>query len=153
MQLYKKMIRPMVNPPVLQGFSDKPYPLFSDDYWVDGDYEETLTDTWKELVKKKDSWGSLEIEEKYVEVELPTPKPINVRDNNFICFMVDTNKIDIDIVSEYVKKYAEVLPKEVGIAILPSIEVKVLDKDTVDVFIDNYKCRVEEKYNKGEQNE
>ena len=146
MKLYKKMIRPMVNPPALQGMICQPYPLFSDDYWINGDYEETLTDRWEELVKKKDSWSTLKIEEKYVEVELPTPKPINVKDNNFICFMVNTDKIDIATACECVEKYAEVLPKEVGIAILPSIEVKVLDKDTVDTFIDNYKRRVEEKY-------
>lgn len=146
MKLYKKMIRPMVDPPLLQGFSDKPYPLFSDDYWISEDYEEILTDTWKELVKKKDSWGSLKIDEKYVEVELPSPEPIKVGDNNFICFMVNTDKIDIDTACEYVKKYAEVLPKEVAVAILPSIEPKVLDKDTVNAFIDDYKRRVEEKY-------
>lgn len=146
MKLYKKMIRPMVNPPALQGMSCKPYPLISDDYWINGDYEETLTDRWKELVKKKDSWGTLEIEEKYVEVELPTPEPINVKDNNFICFMVNTDKIDMNIACEYAKKYMEILPNEVGVAILPSIEPKVLDKDTVDAFIDDYKRRVEEKY-------
>ena len=146
MKLYKRMIRPMVDPPMLQGFNDKPYPLISDDYWIDGDYEETLTDTWKELVKKRDSWGTLKIEEKYVEVELPNPEPIKVEDNNFVCFIVDTDKIDIDIACEWVKKYMEILPHEVGVAVLPSIEPKALDKDTVDAFIDDYKRRVKEKY-------
>ena len=88
MKLYKKMIRPMIDPPALQGFSDKPYPLFSDDYWVDGDYEETLTDTWKELIKKENSWGYLKIEEKYIEVQLPNPEPIKIEDNNFVCFIL-----------------------------------------------------------------
>lgn len=144
-KLYKKQIRPMVS---VTGSKNKPeiIPLISDDYWIDEDYEETLMDTWKELAKKKDSWGTLKVEEKYVEIELPTPEPINVRDNNFICFMVNTDKIDIATACECVEKYAEVLPKEVDIAILPSIEAKVLDKDTVDVFIDDYKRRVEEKY-------
>ena len=146
MKLYKRMIRPMVDPPTLQGFNDKPYPLISDDYWIDEDCEKTLTDTWKKLVKKKDSWGTLKIEEKYVEVELPNPEPIKVEDNNFVCFMVDTDKIDIDIACEWVKKYMEILPNEVGVAVLPSIEPKVLDKDTVDAFIDDYKRRVKEKY-------
>ena len=146
MKLYKRMIRPMVDPPALQGMNCQPYSLVSDDYWIDGDYEETLTDAWKELVKKKDSWGTLKIEEKYVEVELPNPEPIKVGDNNFVCFMVDADKIDIATACECVAKYAEVLPKEVAVAILPSIEAKVLDKDTVDVFIDDYKRRVEEKY-------
>lgn len=146
MKIYKRMIRPMVDPPTLQGFSDKPYPLFSDDYWIGGDYEEIVMDTWKELVKIEDSWAALKIEEKYVEVELPNPEPIKVGDNNFVCFMVDADKIDINIACEYVKKYTEVLPKEVAVAILPSIEPKVLDKDTVDAYIDDYKRRVEEKY-------
>lgn len=146
MKLYKKMIRPIVVPPVLQGFSDKPYPLFSDDYWADGDYEEILTDIWKELIKKEDPWDYLKIEEKYIEVQLPNPEPIKVEDNNFVCFMVDIDKIDMDIACEYVKKYMEVLPKEVGVAVLPSIEPEILNKDTVDGFIDDYKRRVEEKY-------
>lgn len=146
MKLYKKMIRPMVKPPALQGMSCQPYPLISDDYWIEEDYEEILTDTWKELVKKKDSWGALKIEEKYVEVELPNPEPIKIGENNFICFMVNTDKIDIATACECVEKYEEVLPKEVGIAILPSMEIKVLDKDTIDAFIDDYKHRLEEKY-------
>ena len=146
MKLYKRIIRPMVDPPIIQGMSCQPYSLISDDYWIDGDYEEILTNSWKKLVKKKDSWGTLKIEEKYVEVELPKLDPIKVGDNNFVCFMVDTDKIDITTACECVKNYEEVLPKEVGILILPSIEAKVLDKDTVDVFIDDYKRRVEEKY-------
>lgn len=146
MKLYKRMIRPMVNPPALQGMNCQPYPLFSDDYWIDGDHEETLMDTWKKLVNKKDSWGSLKIEEKYVEVELPSPEPIKVGDNNFVCFIVDFDKIDILTAYEYVKQYTEILPKEVAVAILPSIEPKVLDKDTVNAFIDNYRRRAEEKY-------
>lgn len=145
MKIYKRMIRPMVNPPALQ-----PYPLLSDDYWINGDYEETLTDRWKELVKKEDSWGTLKIEEKYVEVEFPEPTPIKIGDNNFVCFIVNTDKIDIATACECVKNYEKVLPKEVGIAILPSIEVNVLDKDTVDIFIDDYKRKVEEKYKQGE---
>lgn len=150
MKLYKRMIRPMVNPPALQGMSCQPYSLFSDDYWIEEDYQSLLTQSWKELVRKKDSWGTLEIAEKYVEVEFPEPTPIKVGDNNFICFIVDIDKMDFDVACEYVEKYMEILPKEVGVAVLPSIEPKVLDKETVDAFIDEYKRRVEEKYQKGE---
>jgi hypothetical protein len=114
-----------------------------------GDYEEALTDTWEEWVKEKDSWGILEIEEKYVEVEFPEPTPIEIGDNNFVCFIVDIDKMDFDIACEYAKKYMEILPNEVGVAVLPSIEPKVLDKDTVDAFIDDYKRKVEEKYRQG----
>ena len=146
MKLYKKMIRPMVSPPVLQGMNCRPYPLFPNDYWIEEDYQSLLTATWEKWVKEKDSWGTLEIAETYVEIEFPEPTPIKVGDNNFICFMVNTDKIDLATACECVKKYEEVLPKEVGIAILPSIEVKVLDKDTVDTFINDYKRRVEEKY-------
>ena len=146
MKLYKKMIRPMVKPPALQGMSCQPYPLISDDYWIEEDYQSLLTDIWEEWVQRKDLWGTLKVEEKYVEIELPTPESIKVGDNDFVCFMVNTDKIDIATACECVKEYEKVLPKEVGIAILPSIEAKVLDKDTVDVFIDDYKRRVEEKY-------
>lgn len=146
MKLYKRMIRPMVDPSALQGMNCQPYHLISEDYWVEEDYQSLLTDTWEELVKKADSWGSLKIEEKFVEVEFPNPKPIKIEDNNFVCFIVDTDKIDMDIACEYVKKYAEVLPNEVAIAVLPSIEPKVLDRNTVDAYIDDYKRRVEEKY-------
>ena len=146
MKLYKRMIRPMVNPPALHGMSCQPYPLISDDYWIEEDCQSSLIDTWEELVKREDSWGTLKIAEKYVEVEFPEPTLIKIRDNNFICFIVDTAKIDMDIACEYVKKYMEVLPNEVGVAILPSIEPKVLDKDTVNAFIGDYKRKVEEKY-------
>lgn len=144
MKLYKRMIRPMVSPPALHGMSCKSYPLFSGDYWVNGDFEDSLITTWEEELK--DPMSSIEIEEKYVEIELPKPEPIKIEDNNFICFMVDMDKIDLDIACEYVKEYIKVLSKEVAVAILPSIESKVLDKDTVNAFIDNYKRRVEEKY-------
>lgn len=150
MKIYKRMIRPMVNPPALQGMSCKSYPLLPDDYWINGDYEEALTNTWEEWVKKKDSWGTLEIDERYVEVEFPNPEPIKVGDNNFVCFIVDIDKIDLNVAYEFVKKYMEILPNEVGVALLPSIEPKVLDKETVDAFIDEYKRRVKEKYQKGE---
>ena len=144
MKLYKRMIKPMISPPALQGFSCKSYPLISDTHWVDGDFEDVLIEGWKKELK--DPMSTIEIEEKYVEIELPEPKPIKIEDNNFVCFMVDVNKIDLDSACEYVKTYSEILPKEVAIAILPSIEPKILNKDTVNIFIDDYKRRVEEKY-------
>lgn len=144
MKLYKRMIKPMINPPALQDFSCKPYPLFSDNYWVDGDFEDSLIEIWKRDLE--DPMSTIGVEEKYVEVELPKPKPINVKDNNFVCFMVDIDKIDLDIALEYVKICADVLPKEVAFAMLPSIKPKVLNKDTVDSYIDEYKRRAEEKY-------
>ena len=144
MKLYKRMIRPMVKPPVLQGVSCKPYPLISDNYWVNEDFENILMVNWKEKIK--DPMSTIKIEEKYVEIELPEPTPIEIGNNNFVCFIVDVNKIDFDIAIEYVKKYMEILPEEVAVAILPSIEPKILSKDTVDVFINQYKRQAEEKY-------
>jgi len=144
MKLYKRMIRPMISPPALQGFSCKSYPLISDTYWVDEDAEDVLIESWKKELK--DPMSTIEIEEKYVEIELPEPKPIKIEDNNFVCFMVDVDKMDLDSACEYVKAYSKVLPEEVAVAILPSIEPKILNKDTVNIFIDDYKRRVEEEY-------
>ena len=144
MKLYKRMIKPMINPPALQGFSCKPYPLVSDNYWVDGEFEDLLIETWKRDLE--DPMSTIVVEEKYVEVELPKPEPIKVEDNNFVCFMVDIDKIDLDVAYEYVTRCVDVLPKEVGFAMLPLIKPKVLNKDTVDTFINEYKRRVEEKY-------
>lgn len=147
MKIYKRMIRPMVNPPTLQGFSSKPFPLIGEDFWCNDDYEDIKISAWKKMIK--DPMSTLLVDEKYEEIEFPQPKPIKVEDNNFVCFIFDIDKIDVATMCEFVKKYEEVLPKEVGIAILPSIEPKVLDKDTVDIFIDDYKRRVEEKYRQG----
>lgn len=68
MKIYKRVIRPMVVPPRMQGMRCNPYPLISDDYWVEEDCEELLKDKWKEQVKSKEPWGTLKIEEKYVEI-------------------------------------------------------------------------------------
>ena len=141
MKLYKRMIRPMV---ALHGMNCKTYPLISDNYWVSEDFESILMVEWKEKIK--DIMSTIEIEEKYVEIELPEPNPIKIEDDNLVCFMVDINKIDMSVACEYVKKYMEILPEEVAVAILPSIEPKVLSKDTVNAYINEYKRMVEEKY-------
>ena len=109
-----------------------------------------LWNTYYEIEKLLDALSDYDsyspYQEKYVEVEFPEPAPTKIGDNNFVCFIVDIDKMDFDIACEYVKKYMEILPNEVGVAVLPSIEPKILDKDTVDAFIDDYKRRVEEKY-------
>lgn len=153
MRIYKRMIRPMIVPPALQGSNCKPDPLYWDDYWINEEYEEVLKDTWEKLVKRKDSWASLKIEEKYVEIELPEPEPVKITDENFVTFTYDVDKGDIDFACEYIKGFEKVLPPHVGFGLLPSINIHVLDKDDVYKFIDEFKRTVDEKYGDGNTNE
>lgn len=143
MKIYKRMIRPMVNPPTLQGFSSKPFPLIGEDFWCNDDYEDIKISAWKKMIK--DPMSTLFVDEKYEEIEFPQPKPIKMEDNNFVCFMFDIDKIDVATMCEYASSWTEVLPKGVSVAILPSLDVKISDEETVDIFINDYKQKVEER--------
>ena len=145
MKLYKRMIRPMVDPPMLQGFYDKPYPLYSDDYWVDGDYEETLMDTWKELVKKGDSWATLKIDEKYVEVEIPKLEAKSIKPDDIVCLSYNANDIDFDTACNFLQACEKIFPEETKFAILPDyLSLNIFDREEAYKFIETYKKRVDE---------
>lgn len=146
LKLYQRKIRPMVIPPCLQGMNDKPYPLYSADIWMNEEFEGSLKNEWEKSVKERDSWGRLGIDEKYEEIELPQPDFKNIKDSNFVCFLVDTDKIDMDIAVEYVQRIAKVLPNNVEIAILPNMTINILDKDAANDYIKAYKKAVGEKY-------
>lgn len=148
MKFYKRMIRPMITP-VLQGFNCSPKPLISEDYWCDDTYEFTLKKVWEKEIKDRDTWNSLIIDEKYVEVELPTLETKNVGVNDTICITFDINQIDIDTVSEYLQQLDKIYPKETPLVMLPNCMCfEVLDKEAVYHFIDRYKKIVDKKYGK-----
>ena len=58
----------MVMPPALHGMNCKPYPLISEDYWIDAEHNEKQITEWKRMIK--DPMSSLFIDEKYAEVEI-----------------------------------------------------------------------------------
>ena len=62
MKLYKKEIKPYIQPPQLQGFNDKAFPVEGYD-WVSEDLEDKLRD---EIVVK-DPWSKLFFRVRYVE--------------------------------------------------------------------------------------
>ena len=149
MKIYKRMIRPMVDPPTLQGFYDKPYPLYSDDYWVDEYYQSLLTDKWKELVKKADSWGTLYIEEKFVEIEIPKLEAKSIKADDIVCLLFNANDIDFGTACKFLQAYEKIFPEETKFTILPDyLSLNIFDKEEAYKFIETYKKRVDEKYNK-----
>lgn len=142
------MIRPMVRPPCLQGFNDFSYPLYKGDYWIDDTNEDILKGTWKRLVEKVDSMGTLEIEEKYVEIELPKPEVTNVKSGDVVFLKFDIDKVDLELACEYAKAYTEILPKDVAVALLPSIDTEIIDKEEVYDYLDKLKEKINEIYKK-----
>ena len=66
MKIYKKIIRPMIYSPAVQGFPEVYIPF--EDYWYDDEYfnRETVGERFNE--KNDDPWASLKWEEKYVEI-------------------------------------------------------------------------------------
>jgi len=63
MKYYIKQIKPYINPPQLQGFNDKPYPVDGYD-WMSEDMEEELRNT----IEVKDPWSKLVFYSRFVEV-------------------------------------------------------------------------------------
>lgn len=63
MKIYKREIKPYIQPPQLQGFNDKPFPVKGYD-WVPEDMEEEL----RENIVVKDPWSKLIFIGRFVEV-------------------------------------------------------------------------------------
>ena len=149
MKIYKRMIRPMVDPPTLQGFYDKPYPLYSDDYWVDGDYEDVEKEIWKMRTKDKDPMGTLYIEEKFVEIEKPKLEVKSIKPDDIVCLSYNANDIDFDTACNFLQACEKIIPEETTFMILPDyLSLNIFDKEEAYKFIETYKKRVDEKYNK-----
>ena len=150
MNIYKRMIRPMVNPPSLQGMNDSPYPLISDDYWTDDENEEVKMGLWEEEVKKKDKMGSLLVEEKYVLVESPKIQIRNVFPNDFILLTFDANEFDMYTICQWLDGYAKAFPNNV-VGLLPTtMSLDIMTKESAYAFIEHYKELVDKKY-KGDE--
>lgn len=60
MKIYKREIKPYIEPPMLQGFSCRPQPIEGYD-WVSEDMEEEL----KNKIVLTDSWSKLIFKERY----------------------------------------------------------------------------------------
>lgn len=148
MKIYKRMIRPMVSPPGLQNMYT--IPLINENNWVDEEFEDVLRPRWEEMAKKKSSkWNSLHLDEKYVEIKLPEAKPIKIVDENLILFVCDFNNIeDIDLIYEYLDCFQKILPPNVGMALLPKADIRVLSEDEAYVFLEQYKKTLDNLYGK-----
>lgn len=151
MNIYKRMIRPMINPPSLQGMNDSPYPLISDDYWVDDEHEEVKRGVWEQEVKREDKMGSLLVEEKYVLVESPKIQIRNVAPNDFILLSFDINEFDMDTVCQWLDGYAKAFPNNAVGALPTTMSLDIMSKESAYVFIEHYKELVDKKYCKGDE--
>lgn len=65
MKYYIRQIKPYIQPPQLQGFNDKSYPVDGYD-WVSEDLEEEL----KNSIVVNDPWSKLIFHCRFVEVQL-----------------------------------------------------------------------------------
>ncbi len=147
MKIYKRMIRPIVSPPGLETIYT--IPLINENNWVDEEFEDVLRPRWEEWAKKKSKWSSLHLDEKYVEIELPEAKPIKIVDENLILFVCDFNDIEnIDLIYEYLECFQKILPPNVGMALLPKADIRVLSEDEAYVFLEQYKKTLDNLYGK-----
>lgn len=144
MKVYKKEVRPMVQPPSLQGFSNKPYPFYTEDSWVVEDFRDYFQQHCEN--KLEDPMSTIVFDERYVEVELPTPEVHDVKPGNLICFKYDPNKCDIDIAIEYANLLNGIVPDDVGIMLAPNIDVELMDKELAYAFIDKMKEEADKLY-------
>ena len=147
MKFYKRMIRPMVDPPALQGMNSAPYPLYEKDFWVEDDYEDILKKSWLDLIKRRDSWDGLLIDEKYEEVELPKLKVMEIKPTDTVCLTFNPDSVDVETAAEYLELYGKVCPKETALVLLPDPNtLDVFDEETAYKFIEVYKEKVDKKY-------
>lgn len=141
MKLYRKEVRPMVQPPALQGFNSKPYPLYTEDSWIVEELGEFFQQRYEE--KLNDPMSTLIFDERYVEVELPTPEVFDIKSGNVICFTVNPDKCDIDVAVDYANLLREKLPEDVIVMLAPNIDIEVMDKETAYGFIEQMKKEVD----------
>lgn len=73
MKCYIRQIKPYIQPPALQGFSNKPYPIEGYE-WFPEDMEEEL----REEITVEDHWSTLIFKERYISIEELHQKPIKI---------------------------------------------------------------------------
>ena len=144
MKLYKKELRPMVQPPSLQGFNSDPYPFYTEDSWIVEDFRDYFQHSCEE--KLEDPMSTIVFDERYVEVELPTPEVLDVKPGNIICFKFNPDKCDIDIAVDYANLLKGIVPDSVGVMLMPNINVELMDKETAYAFIEQMKREVNKLY-------
>lgn len=141
MKLYRKEVRPMVQPPALQGFSSNPYPFFTEDSWIPEDMENYFREHHEKDIK--DPMSRLTFDERYVEIELPVPEVHDVKSGNLICFAFDPDKCDIDVAVDFANQLKGIVSDDVGIMFAPNIDIEVMDKETAYAFIEQMKKEVD----------
>lgn len=72
MKYYIRQIKPYIQPPQLQGFNDRPFPVEGYD-WVSEDLEEEL----RSRIEVKDPWSKLIFDKRIVEIKNAVPYPID----------------------------------------------------------------------------
>ena len=141
MKLYKKEIRPMIQPPALHGFNNNPYPFYNEGTWIPEDMEDYFREHHEKDIK--DPMSRLTFDERYVEIELPVPEVHDVKSGNLICFGFDPDKCDIDIAVDYANLLKGIVPDSVGVMFAPNIDIEVMDKEIAYAFIDKMKEEVD----------
>lgn len=63
MAIYKRMLRPVLIPPALQGCSCSPDPI--GEWYSERDINNEMIEEWEKQVKNKDAWGTLAFQEEY----------------------------------------------------------------------------------------
>ena len=137
--LYKKQIRPIV----WQNNTRINVPGISSIGWVDADYEDVKRDIWDKAVNEMYTDASLEIEEAYIPVELPQPTILDTKPGQIVCFQFNLDDWDVKTMCDYMEMYEKILPDTIGIALMPNIDAKVMDKKTAYAFIEEMKKRVD----------
>lgn len=149
MKLYKKQIRPMIQPPALQGFNSNPYPFNGENTdWYDENLRNSLLTIYTKRLK--DPMSKVVFDEKYIEVEIPEPEVLKVNPGEIVCFKFDPDVVDIDIVSDYASRLGGVLPDDTVIMLAPAIDPEVMDKETAYKMLDVIKERLDEIYKQKE---
>lgn len=146
MKLYKKQIRPMIQPPALQGFNSNPYPFDGEDTsWYDENLRNNILTIYTKRLK--DSMSRVVFDEKYIEIEIPEPEVLKVNPGEIVCFKFDPDVVDINMVSDYASHLRGVLPDDTVIMLAPAINPEVMDEEMAYKMLDIIKERLDEIYN------
>ena len=137
--LYKKQIRPVV----WRNLIRINVSWIDSIGWVDADYEDAKREMWDKAVKEVYPDAYIALEEMYVPVELPQPKILDAKPGQIVCLQFNPDDWDVTTMCDYMKLYEKILPDTVGIALMPNITPKVMDKETAYTYIDEMKKRVD----------
>lgn len=145
MELYKKQIRPMISPPALNGIMWSPTPFYEDkELWFEANCEDVLRQKCEE--KLEDPMSSIYFDVRFVKAEKPEVVAVDaIRPDEIILIKFDTNKCDIDTVSDYMNIYAEMFPKNIVVGLPDMITMEATDKEDVLKLLDYIRKKIETK--------